>query len=111
MKRTLVAFAALAAVSGAAFQPPAHAPLPNFDRRTDRAPVVDVVAPEHAAAVDSLKARVPQLEVTTSDILKSPNFFLSRAGFLTGPNAQGLAVSPETAQAIAPNDPHRPIKA
>src|SRR5882672_7293785 len=111
MKRTLVTLTALAAISGAAFQPPARAPLPNFDRRTDRAPAVNTVAPEHTAAVDSLKARVPQLEVTSSEVLKSPNFFSSRAGFLTGPDAQGLGVLPATAQAIPVDDPHRAIKA
>src|SRR5947207_3375694 len=112
MKRTVVALAALAAVSGAAFQPPARAPLPNYDRRTRNAAAVpDAIAPEHAAAVASLKTRVPQLEVKRSKVLGAPNFFSSRASFLTGPDAQGLAVLPATASAFAKSDPHRAAKA
>jgi len=110
MKRTLVALSALLAISGGAFQPSPKAPVPNFDRRTDGAAAA-AIAPEHAAAVVQLKTRVPQLEVTASRLLKSPDFFSSRAGFLTGPDAEGLAVRSATAQAIPQNDPHRAIKA
>ncbi len=112
MKRTVVALAALVAISGAAFQPPVLAPLPNYDRRTQRAAAVpDAIAPEHAAAVNSLKTRVPQLEVKRSKVFGAPNFFSSRASFLTGPDAQGLAVLPATAAGFPQNDPHRAVKA
>ena len=112
MKRTVVVFSALLAVAAAAFQPPARAPLPNFDQRTDGAGAVpDTIAPEHAAAVQSLQSRVPQLQVKRSKVLNAPNFFSSGAGFLTGPDAQGLAVRPEIAQAIPAGDPHRAVKA
>ena len=112
MKRTVVALAALAAVSAAAFQEPAKAPVPNYDRRTQHAAAVpDAIAPEHATAVNSLKTRVPQLEVKRSKVSGAPNFFSSRSSFLTGPDAQGLAVLPATAAGIAPGDPNRAVKA
>ncbi|HEY0552212.1 MAG TPA: hypothetical protein VGF13_21605, partial [Verrucomicrobiae bacterium] len=112
MKRTVVALAALAAISGAAFQPPAQAPLPNYDRRTRNAAAVpDAIAPEHVVALNSLKARVPQLEVKRSKVSGAPNFFSSHASFLTGPDAQGLAVRPATSAGFAKSDPHRAVKA
>jgi uncharacterized repeat protein (TIGR01451 family) len=110
MKRTLVALSALLAITVSAFQPSAKAPLPNFDRRTDGVAAA-AIAPEHAAAVEQLKRRIPQLEVTASKVLKSPDFFSSRAGFLTGPDAEGLGVLPATAQGIPKGDPHRAINA
>src|SRR5215213_4084635 len=110
MKRTVVALAALAAISGAAFQPPAQAPLPNYDRRTRHAAMVpDAIAPEHAAAINSLKTRVPQLEVKHSKVFGTPNFFSSHASFLTGPDVQGRAVLPATSAGFAKSDPHRAV--
>src|SRR6185503_4389167 len=100
------------AISGAAFQPPAQAPLPNYDRRTRNAAAVpDAIAPEHAVAINSLKTRVPQLEVKRSKVSGAPNFFSSHASFLTGPDAQGLAVLPATSAGFAKSDPHRAVKA
>ena len=112
MKRIVVALVALVAVSGFALQKPVHAPLPNFDIRTDHAAAVPgTVAPEHAAAVDGLKSRVPLLEVKRSKVLGAPVFFSSRESFLTGPDGQGLAVSEVSAAAFGKNDPHRAVKA
>ena len=112
MKRIVVALVALVAVTGFALQKPVHAPLPNFDVRTDHAAAVPgTVAPEHAAAVDGLKSRVPLLEVKRSKVLGAPVFFSSRESFLTGPDGQGLAVSEVSAGAFGKNDPHRAVKA
>ena len=109
MKRTLVALTALIAVFVGAVQPPALAPLPNFDRRTDHAPTA--LAPQYAEAAAALEARVPQLQITSSKVLNGPNFFSSRDGFLTGPNAEGGAVQAITARAFSNDDPHRAVKA
>src|SRR5687767_12407173 len=108
MKRTVVALTALAAVYAAAFQPPARTPLPNFDRRADRAPAV---APQQAEAVAALQVRVPQLQVAHHRVLQAPEFFSSSAGFLSGPDGEGLAVSAASARAFSKDDPHRAIKA
>ena len=109
MKRIFIALSFAMALSAVAFQPSARAPLPNFDRRTDGA--AGGLAPGQRQAVNELKARVPELEVTHSKLLRAPDFFSSRAGFLTGPDAAGLGVLPATAQAIPAADPHRAVKA
>ena len=112
MKRTLVALVALFAMASQALQPPAHAPLPNFDIRTANAAAVpENIAPEHAGAVASLKTRVPLLAVKRSKVLGTPGFFSSRESFLTGPDGEGLAVTAAGAQAFGKNDPHRAVKA
>ena len=99
------------AFSAFAFQPSGKAPLPNFDKRTDHAAAVQPLAPEFAAQVNEMKARVPHLDVETSKVLKTPSSFSARGGFLTGADGEGLSVLPATAQGIPKSDRHRGIKA
>jgi uncharacterized repeat protein (TIGR01451 family) len=111
MKRTLVACAVLTAVSLLAFHPPEREPLPNFDQRlNDPAAAARLTAAEDKA-ITSLHERVPQLQVSRSTVLGRPSFFSSRASFLTGPAASGLAVSEKSASSIPASDRHRAVKA
>src|SRR5256885_1741122 len=67
-----------------AFQEPARAMLPNFDRRLPPQPLA--LDPQRQAAVDQLKSRIPALRVDLDDVLASPKWILNPAGFLSGPD-------------------------
>ena len=96
------------ALNSLALVQPERPMLPDFDRRLADRPGATALAPSVAA---DLKARVPDLQITVDKVLGVPNFFSSRAGFLTGPDGAGLGVKASSLQGFAADDPHRAIKA
>src|ERR1043166_7080422 len=99
----------LVATSAGAFWAPAGTELPNFDKRPVGAD--QAAAAAHVAAVETLKARVPGLQVYFDERLGTPKWITGENGFLTGPNASGLAVSPTVAAVYGTNDVYRATKA
>jgi len=92
-----------------AFWAPAGIELPNFDKRAigaDRAAALD-----HEAAVSTLKTRVPGLQVYFDERVGTPKWIVGERGFLSGPNAIGLAISPQTSAVFGTNDNYRATKA
>ena len=85
--------------------------LPDFDRRGTPPGKAVEWAPGQKAALDELKRRVPEIEAEIDPTVGSPKWLRARSGFLTGPNGEGRTVSPKAAQAFAPGDTDRPIKA
>ena len=93
-----------------AFVPPGHAPeLPDIDKRRE-APVKPL-PPAKVAAAGKLRGQVRGLRVEHDGLLQSPKHVSSTAGFLSGPDGEGLAITAATARALPANDRHRPIKA
>src|SRR5829696_1886676 len=92
VSRLLIVAAAFAFISlripALAFDKPAHAHLPDFDKRPGPAGVV----PEHAAAAERLKERLPHLHVDYDRIVNTPKMVLTRDGFLSGPRGRGRGV-------------------
>jgi uncharacterized repeat protein (TIGR01451 family) len=98
------------AVPGArAFWAPNGPQLPNFDKR-----VVSsnrIATADRVPAVDTLKARVPSLQIYFDEHTGTPKWIMSQSGFLSGPGASGLAISPQTVALYGTNDNHRATKA
>ena len=92
-----------------AFRAPDREPLPEIDRRAAGQPA-GLVAVGKAPAVADLQARLPGVQVQWNVRYGSPEHVAARGSFLTGPNAEGLAVAPEIAQAVPAGDPHRAVK-
>ena len=100
---------AIAAPSVRAFWAPNGPELPNFDKR---AVAADSAAPaERAPAVGTLKARVANLQVYFDEHTGTPKWIVAGSGFLSGPGASGLAISPQTAALYSTNDTYRATKA
>jgi len=85
--------------------------LRDFDRRGEQRGKAVEWAPRQKDALDELKRRVPEIEAEIDSTVGSPKWLRARNGFLTGPNGEGRAVSAKAAQAFAPADADRPIKA
>ncbi len=84
--------------------------LPNFDKRKEgRTPAE--ASPDSQAAALQLCQRVPGLRVDRDEILAAPAFICSPGALLCGPDAQGGAISPQTTQFLAPDDPYLATKA
>ncbi len=101
---------------------PAQAPLPNLDTRATtsangaRSLMVTVPAqfdfsPAQRSAIDSLRNRVPTLQVSHGPFTRSPRLVSAERGFLTGPNGVGGGVNPSTLATFAANDRHRVVRA
>lgn len=100
---------ALVASSAWGFLAPNGPELPNFDKR---AGVADGTTPaERTAAVETLKTRVPTLQIYFDEHTRTPKWITAGTGFLTGPGASGLAISPQTAALYGTNDAYRATKA
>ncbi|HUR46518.1 MAG TPA: M36 family metallopeptidase, partial [Candidatus Saccharimonadales bacterium] len=82
-------------------------PLPNLDRRP-LARSIGLKA-EQGAALRQLRERLPHVQVDFDPLLQSPRRIMARDGFLTGPNAQGRAVT-GGAVTLFGNEPHRATK-
>src|ERR1043166_3658096 len=102
------AVATMTLVPGARAQvrPTHRQDIPNFDKRVRAEPNAAELAQREQGKVH-LHAQLPSAEVSFDALLDSPKFIRARAGFLTGPNGQGLSVS---ARAISSNDPYGPVK-
>jgi outer membrane protein assembly factor BamB len=85
--------------------------LPNFDWRLESRPAVPVLTGERAAALRTLRAKIPGVRVDLHRITESPAWIHSRYGFLTGPDDEE-EILPAVAGAVPPQpaDPHRRIK-
>ncbi|HEX8295097.1 MAG TPA: M36 family metallopeptidase, partial [Chthoniobacteraceae bacterium] len=59
----------------------------------------------------ALRTRHPGVQMERDSLTGAPKFIRARRGFLTGPNGEGLAVSPAAARAQAPGDRDRGVKA
>src|SRR5580765_3077492 len=100
---------ALAVPTARAFWAPNGPQLPNFDKRAigaDSAAVLD-----RAAAQNTLRIRVPDLQVYFDEHTGAPKWITGGSGFLSGPGASGLAISPQTAALYGTNDNYRATKA
>jgi uncharacterized repeat protein (TIGR01451 family) len=94
----------------ASFVPPGHAPeLPDIDKR--REAQAKPLPPAKAAAAAKLRGQVRGLRVEHDGLLQSPKQVSSTAGFLSGPDGEGLAIAAAAARALPANDPHRAVKA
>jgi len=100
----------------AAFVPPGHqgpagaAPsLPDIDKRRE-APMQPLPRAK-AAAAGKLRGQVRSLRVEHDGLLQSPKHISSTAGFLSGPNGEGMAIAAAAARSLPANDRHRAIKA
>ncbi|MCL4788922.1 MAG: M36 family metallopeptidase, partial [Verrucomicrobia bacterium] len=91
--------------------------LLNFDRRTATSanvvPRAAALPAERLNAEARLRDRLPALQLDRHPILDSPKWIASREGFLTGPDGMGPAMANAAVarQPVAPNDPHRVVKA
>jgi hypothetical protein len=95
-----------------AYKPPAEPPLPNFDQRlTAHVSRTKAAIPARDAALGQLRGRVPDVQIEFDEVIETPRWIASPRGFLTGPDAQGRAVTPQRAQGSALTDPHRAVKA
>ena len=93
-----------------AFVPPGHAPeLPDLDKRREAPP--KPLPPAKAAAAVKLRGQVRGLRVEHDGLLQSPKQVSSTAGFLSGPDGEGVAIAAAAARALPANDRHRAIKA
>src|ERR1043165_4442938 len=99
----------LTALSAHAFWAPAGIELPNFDKRAVGAD--HVAASDREAAVSTLKAQVPGLQIYFDERLGAPKWIVGKRGFLSGPGANGLAISPQTTAVVGTNDSYRATKA
>src|SRR5437867_3563344 len=109
---TAAFFLALCAVvppEAQGFKPPAHAVLPDYDRRA--AAAAQPLAVARAAAVTELRNRVPRLQIDFDEIRGTPSRIAAPDGFLSGTGGEGRAISPAAARALRADDPHRAIKA
>ena len=95
--------------SAMAFWAPNGPELPNFDKRAVGAD--SAAAIERAPAKSALQARVPELQVYFDEHLGTPKWIVAGSGFLSGPGASGLTISPQTAALYATNDTYRATKA
>lgn len=86
-----------------AFRAPDGPELPNLDLRA--------VGADGAAAVNTLKSRVPALQVYFDEHLGTPKWIVAQNGFLSGPGASGRAISPQTTAIAGTNDTYRATKA
>jgi uncharacterized repeat protein (TIGR01451 family) len=94
----------------ASFVPPGHAPeLPDIDKRRDTP--AKPLAPAKAAAAAKLRGQVRGLRVEHDGLLQSPKQVSFTAGFLSGPDGEGLAIAAAAARALPANDRHRAVKA
>ncbi len=94
-----------------AFKEPAHAELPDFDKRQDIARHPAPLAGERADAAARLRTRLPKVHIALDKITGAPKHIAATEGFLSGPRGEGRAVSPETARTVPVEDPHRAVKA
>ncbi|MEI7729315.1 MAG: M36 family metallopeptidase [Verrucomicrobiota bacterium] len=87
--------------------------MANFDKRVIPAAQAAAAAlpATQAASLVKLGGVVPGLKVDFAPITGSPKVISAAQGFLTGPNGQGQAISPESLTSFAANDPHRVLKA
>jgi len=99
----------LAVPAARAFWAPNGPELPNFDKRAIGADGAGVG--ERAAAQNTLGARVPGLQVYFDEHLGTPKWIVAESGFLSGPGASGLAISPQTSALYGTNDTYRATKA
>src|SRR4030095_13076509 len=82
-----------------------------YDRRAEKPSHAPAVAEQaHNAATAKLAANVPRVKVTRDEITGTPKLISSADGFLTGPRAQGRAVTAQALRGLE-QDPHRSVKA
>jgi len=95
-----------------AFQPPAQAPLPNFDSRKSAAAAAAAPAnPQQPAAASLLGSRVNGLSLQPDPRTGSVRWLAAQRGFLTGVGGAGRALDRAALDALPANDPHRVVKA
>ena len=90
---------------------PAKPRLPNLDRRATLAPKDAIKTPERAVGEAALQEQVPGVQTDFDPFLGTVKSVRANLGFLTGPNGQGVAVSPQSLAAFPADDPSRAIKA
>src|SRR4051794_3617561 len=94
-----------------AFLPPGKARLPDFDTRLVAGATRTNVTVEQHKAVESLKKRLGNAAVEFDKVTGSPKSISAGAGFFTGPEGAGKAVSPQTIAVVAPGDTNKAVKA
>src|SRR5689334_16236186 len=109
--RAVLAVGTAAAISistAQAFWAPAGPEIPNFDARPLGA---GQPAKPQQAAVTALQAQVPDFQVYFDERLGTPKWVRAENTFLSGPGAQGLAISPQTKTSLQPNEDYVATKA
>ena len=107
--RTILA-ALLFPLTGLTVQPPARAPLPNFDARQPAPALPAADASARSKAETALRTRVPGVKIEQPKGPAAPKFLSSDRGFLTGKAGEGEAVPAARTQGIPKTDPHRGVK-
>jgi len=97
--------------NGFAFLPTDRAALTNFDRRTDGVRTNNILSGGRQAAVERLRARLPQAQVEFDPAIGAPKFISAGDQFLSGANGEGNAISAAVAARFAATDPYRPTRA
>src|SRR6516162_6661590 len=92
------AVAVLALLTGpaAAQFAPKTARFPDFDQRSTEA-VKSERLTQRQAAKSVIENRIPSVQIEFDKFLGSPRFVHARDGFLTGPDAQGRALTASSA--------------
>ncbi len=89
---------------------PDREPLPNFDSREKSAAAAPPTGTRKKAR-ESLRSRLPEVDVDFDEVSGAPKFIRSPRGFLSGRNGSGGAISAAAAAAIPASDRHRAVKA
>src|SRR5215813_11217507 len=76
---------------GRAFIAPERSPLPNFDKRATSG--LAPKSPGQQAALDQLRAQLPDAVVELDPVLATPKWVRAANGFLSGPDGVGGSVS------------------
>src|SRR5262249_53666673 len=86
--------------------------LPNFDKRPRGAANEAEADESRRAALARLTSRLNNsVNVDWDEVIGSPAWIRATNGFLSGPNAEGGAISAETARKRGADEPHRAVKA
>ena len=110
ISRSLIAVFALGIVSNAlAVVEPSRPALTNLDAR-QKEPGRSLPAEKRHAAAE-LRNRLPQAQIDFDEITASPKRICTTAGFLTGANGVGRAVSEASLRRFRADDAHRATKA
>ncbi|MEI6393082.1 MAG: M36 family metallopeptidase [Verrucomicrobiota bacterium] len=108
---TLSALVIACPANSHASKAPERPALPNFDQRADKPGGMETVSGEQRAAVEQLRALLPQVRVSFDLVTGAPKMVAATDGFLSGANGVGKAVSAAAAKGIAADDPYRATRA
>src|SRR6185503_6286305 len=107
----LVGFLLLCSSACFAALAPANPRLEDFDKRTAALSRQATASPDRELALNQLRARRQRVRVEFDPVTGSPKNIEAGSEFLTDSNGVGGSITPNAAQAFAPNDRDRTTKA